>query len=246
MSWPLPLLGVEGCSPVRPCTRHRAPLGMHLDCLAVTANPCQPQACLHTGTGVPMAGCTGGYAAPCTHMRRACTLADSACSSWSLCRVDPPRLGFLAASAHLRAMCRQLTFTFSTQTGNAVGVAFECALVRGGQGAAAPAFSACSSPAVFQGLADGAWQFRVRAVGEELADTAAFVLVGPCCQPPGAQAWTGSVRDPADPSGWLSLPQVDTPTRSCLPGGTLHASRSQPVWGPADPPRCLPAPELIC
>ena len=80
-----------------------------------------------------------------------------------------------------RAGYRQVSFTFSTQTGNTVGVAFECALVPGTQGEAATSFGGCASPAVYQGLADGAWQFFVRAVGEDLADSAAFFLVRARC-----------------------------------------------------------------
>ena len=74
--------------------------------------------------------------------------------------------------------CRLVEFTFSTQTGNAGGVSFECRLVPGGQSDAGPAFRPCSSPASYSQLADGAWQFFVRAVGEGIADSSSFVKVG--------------------------------------------------------------------
>ena len=73
--------------------------------------------------------------------------------------------------------CRQVEFAFSTLTGNAGGVSFECKLVPGGQ-SDSEAFRPCTSPATYNDLADGAWQFFVRAQGEGIADSSAFVKVG--------------------------------------------------------------------
>ena len=73
--------------------------------------------------------------------------------------------------------CRQVEFAFSTLTGNAGGVSFECKLVPGGQSDFED-FRPCTSPATYNDLADGAWQFFVRAQGEGIADSSAFVKVG--------------------------------------------------------------------
>ena len=99
-------------------------------------------------------------------------------------------------------ICRSVLFTFSTASGSTGGVKFECALtaakkLTGGPpspapattaGAASPAglpagppdaaqFKPCSSPASFDNLADGGYQFYVRAKGEQVADSRSFMKV---------------------------------------------------------------------
>lgn len=58
---------------------------------------------------------------------------------------------------------------------------FECSLLPGApQASSAPvntsgaAFKPCASPATFDGLPDGPYQFLVRAQGEQVADARAF------------------------------------------------------------------------
>ena len=83
----------------------------------------------------------------------------------------------LAPGADHERQCRNITFAFTTQTGSTAGVTFQCALVEGNQTEAAASFETCSSPVVYSGLQNGAWQFFVRAQGEDLADSSSFFLV---------------------------------------------------------------------
>ena len=109
----------------------------------------------------------------CALVSEAAITPDPACKHWP----QPPSSPAAAASSVGMSACRSISFTFSTQTGNTVGVAFECALVPGNQTEAATTFVGCSSPVVYNGLANGAWQFFVRAVGEDIAASSAFLLV---------------------------------------------------------------------
>lgn len=94
---------------------------------------------------------------------------------------------------------RSIAFAFSTASGSTGGVVFECALVPGApdQAANAPAnastaaYKPCNSPATFDGLSDGAYQFLVRAQGEQVADTRAFTKVCVSQRPP-SQKWNSS------------------------------------------------------
>ena len=68
-----------------------------------------------------------------------------------------------------------MSFAFSTASGGLGSNSFECALTSGDQKNAV--FRACTSPALYADLADGQYQFYVRAQGEEIADSRAFTKV---------------------------------------------------------------------
>lgn len=73
--------------------------------------------------------------------------------------------------------CRSVSFAFGTASGNGGNIKFECALSSGDQKNTTADFSACSSPLQYSDLADGQYQFYVRAQGEEIADSRAFTKV---------------------------------------------------------------------
>ncbi len=70
-----------------------------------------------------------------------------------------------------------VTFAFSTASGSAGNIKFECALTFGDQKNTTAVFKACQSPLQYADLADGQYQFYVRAQGEEIADSRAFTKV---------------------------------------------------------------------
>lgn len=74
-----------------------------------------------------------------------------------------------------------MSFTFSTASGSSGSISFECALTSGDQKNTTAVFAACLSPVQYSGLADGQYQFYVRAEGEEIADSRAFTKV--CVSP---------------------------------------------------------------
>lgn len=75
--------------------------------------------------------------------------------------------------------CRSVAFTFTATTGNPSGVKFECALTAAGasSGNGSIEYKACTSPVTYADLADGAYNFSVRAQGEDSADSRSFVKV---------------------------------------------------------------------
>ena len=77
--------------------------------------------------------------------------------------------------------CRSVSFAFSTASGSSGRINFECALISGDQKNTSAVFGACQSPVQYSGLADGQYQFYVRAQGEEIADSRAFTKV--CVSP---------------------------------------------------------------
>ena len=70
-----------------------------------------------------------------------------------------------------------MSFAFSTASGGPGNVGFECALTSGDQRNTTALFKACQSPLQYANLADGQYQFYVRAQGEEIADSRAFTKV---------------------------------------------------------------------
>ena len=73
--------------------------------------------------------------------------------------------------------CRSVSFAFSTASGTSGRINFECALTSGDQKNTTAVFGACQSPVQYSDLADGQYQFYVRAQGEEIADSRAFTKV---------------------------------------------------------------------
>eukprot|EP00887_Chlorella_sp_A99_P001740 scaffold19.g1740.t1 len=83
---------------------------------------------------------------------------------------------------------QDITFAFSTQSGNTNGVAFECKLGDGNGNLTLPGtqnWTTCTSPQSYKGLPDGSYQFAVRGTGETISSTQNFVKV---TQPP-SLAW---------------------------------------------------------
>ncbi len=72
-----------------------------------------------------------------------------------------------------------MSFAFSTASGGPGSISFECALTSGDQKNTTAVFQACQSPLQYADLADGQYQFYVRAQGEEIADSRAFTKVWP-------------------------------------------------------------------
>ena len=74
---------------------------------------------------------------------------------------------------------RSVAFTFTATTGNPSGVKFECALMAAGamSEGASTEYKACTSPVTYADLADGAYNFTVRAQGEESGDSRSFIKV---------------------------------------------------------------------
>lgn len=70
-----------------------------------------------------------------------------------------------------------VSFAFSTASGGPGNIGFECALTSGDQKNTTALFKACQSPLQYVDLADGQYQFYVRAEGEEIADSRAFTKV---------------------------------------------------------------------
>ncbi|BDA49389.1 probable c5a peptidase at N-terminal half [Coccomyxa sp. Obi] len=72
---------------------------------------------------------------------------------------------------------RSVVFTFTAATGNPSGVKFECALMGAdaNSGNASMEYKACTSPVTYADLADGAYNFSVRAQGEDSADSRSFI-----------------------------------------------------------------------
>ena len=77
--------------------------------------------------------------------------------------------------------CRSVSFAFSTASGSSGRINLECVLTSGDQKNTTAVFGACQSPVQYSDLADGQYQFYVRAQGEEIADSRAFTKV--CVSP---------------------------------------------------------------
>ena len=75
-----------------------------------------------------------------------------------------------------------MRFAFSTASSASGSISFECALTSGDQKNTTAVFSSCQSPLQYADLADGQYQFYVRAQGEEIADSRAFTKVQTGCR----------------------------------------------------------------
>lgn len=72
-----------------------------------------------------------------------------------------------------------VAFELTTQSGTGVGVAFECKMTDSIGEVGAPGthdWKECSTPAMYPVLPDGAYQFSVRAEGEEISTSQSFIL----------------------------------------------------------------------
>ncbi len=157
-------------SAARPAERRRAPDA--------------PSGGLHPWHG-PGLRPTPAACMPCANGLQACSRRRSVDSmfrsghAWasSRRRAAPRLLAALIPGA--RAAPRSApSFRFRAQAGAGAGAGFECSLAAAGR-SGTDAYAPCSSPATFGNLSDGRCAFRVRALGEQVADSRSFIKVAP-------------------------------------------------------------------
>lgn len=103
---------------------------------------------------------------------------------------------------------RAPSFQFRTLAGTSDGVGFECSLAAAAANGT-DSYAPCSSPATYGNLTDGHYAFRVRAAGEQVADSRSFIQVaaGSTCPPipsPFVGCMSALAHAPA-PSNLLSI-----------------------------------------
>ncbi|KAK9839424.1 hypothetical protein WJX81_001331 [Elliptochloris bilobata] len=118
-----------------------------------------------------------------------------------------------------------LSFAFRTQVGAGAGVAFECALANMALNNS-EAYHACSSPATFGNLTDGHYTFRVRAIGEQVADSRSFIKD---TSPPLVQ-WNASAPLP-EPASQLATAAFDWLASDDMPVSFACMGDARPAPG---------------